>query len=173
MPISVEHEFRLPRSRTGIAFSADAARVLGGTEGWSGLQQAILASLLRLSEAHGRDGVAWLCALPSDDEDQGRPRLGLVIHWDGTIGDRDAETLLESLRATGIRWAPEGTRVIPRTSFPTVALREGFPYQLWLQGRRGLTAPTFIWEDDELLQEMAEESGEGSLSMRVPRLTTI
>jgi len=151
MAISVDTEFRLPAALTGPAFSVDARIILGPNREWRVLEEQVLGALWRLSEAHGHDGVAWFCALAPDGSG-GAQRLGLLVSWDGPVGDEEADTLLAALRATGVNWRSEGHRAIPRRAFPCVALKEGFTYQLWVEGRRGLSVPTLAFEDDDLLQ---------------------
>jgi len=152
MAISVDTEFRLPAALTGPAFSVDARAVLGPDRQWRVLQEHALTALSRLSETHGHDAVAWFCALARPDGSGAVQRLGLVVSWDGPVGDAEANTLLATLRGTGASWRSEGRRAIPRRAFPSVALKEGFSYQLWVEGRRGLSIPTLAFEDDDLLQ---------------------
>jgi uncharacterized tellurite resistance protein B-like protein len=152
MAISVDTEFRLPEALTGPAFSVDARSVLGPERDWRVLQEDVLAALCRLSEAHGHDGVAWFCSLARPEASKAEQRLGLVVSWDGSVGDEESATVLGALRGTGGNWKSEGLRAIPRRAFPSVALKEGFSYQLWVEGRRGLSVPTLQFEDDDLLQ---------------------
>jgi len=151
MAIRVDIQFHLPATTTGPAFSTLPVGVLGSDgQDWRGVQEATLRALGDLSREHGIDAVAWSCAvLPHQSEETHGHRLGVVFAYTGEARDAHVATLAAGL---GEGWSSEGFRAIPRRAFPSLALQEGAAYQLWVEGRRGLSAPRLVVDEGELLQ---------------------
>jgi uncharacterized tellurite resistance protein B-like protein len=129
--------------------------VLGASgRDWAALQRHLVDALAQLSEQHGRDGVAWVCAVPpAHAGDDARWRLGALFAFPGDVGEAHVATLEAALRRSGAAWRGEGIRAIPRRAFPTLAVSEGAVYHLWVAGRGGVTEPRLVVDEDgDLLQ---------------------
>ena len=158
MAIALIGEVALPTNPNCICYFADARLAL--IQPWLKIQRAAWDGLERFHSASGIDAFAYFGRRVSlSRRNEASSNITLMYVFDGPASKEQVELFDEAARTSAISWSSSSVEPLPPHAFPSLAVKSGKFYQLWLETRAGPRASRFGWKDGHVeLEHLAPET---------------
>jgi uncharacterized tellurite resistance protein B-like protein len=158
MSVVIEGEVVLPATVNCLEFFAPAQQVLGGRT-WVEVQQLAVPAV---EEFHGTCGIDCAIWFGRREDVDRRNRITAVVSllfaFAGPASRTDVAVLDDMMRQSGVQWSPSAVTGLTSQAFPSVLVKSGKAYQVWLRSKSG---PVFS-------QLVLRESGQVTIKQTGP-----
>ena len=159
MPVHVESQVSLPPGPNCVAYSAEASVVLGRWDEWHVIQGLALEGLRRYHASSGHDAAVWFSRREhANRKNEARTHLRMMFVLDGIATREQLAVLDATVLGSQQPWDAEGAFPLPNRSFPSLLVKEGRAYRVWVRDELGVGALAVHWHDDYHLRRITPDT---------------